>query len=216
MRRGPDGGVAGPRRARLLARGRDAEVGHRHRARRLPMRTLSGLKSRCTSPAAWAAASPRPACTMTCSVSRHERGVSGEPPVERPSLDELHRQEDAVAERAHVVDGHHVGVREPRHRLRFAEEPPLPLGAERRRERRAEELDGDLPPELPVVRGVDEPHAALAEELQDHVPPDDESRRQRRVGDRGGRSGLEFHATTRVARGRARRYRRRRGAPAPS
>ena len=38
-----------------------------------PTMTLSGLKSRCTSPAAWAACSPRPAWMYACRTSDHVR-----------------------------------------------------------------------------------------------------------------------------------------------
>jgi hypothetical protein len=42
----------------------------------LPTSTLAGLKSRCTSPAACAASSPRPAARYLSSTSRQERGFS--------------------------------------------------------------------------------------------------------------------------------------------
>ncbi|MCB9748871.1 MAG: hypothetical protein H6713_02565 [Myxococcales bacterium] len=41
-----------------------------------PSITLSGLKSRCTSPAAWAAASPRAAARYLSTTSRHDRGCA--------------------------------------------------------------------------------------------------------------------------------------------
>ena len=41
-----------------------------------PTITLSGLKSRCTSPLRCAAASPRPACIMTAITSLHVRGLA--------------------------------------------------------------------------------------------------------------------------------------------
>ena len=45
-------------------------------SRSLPMRTLSGLKSRCTNPFRWAAARPRPAAVKTSTTSRQVRGAS--------------------------------------------------------------------------------------------------------------------------------------------
>jgi hypothetical protein len=62
----------------------------------LPTRTLSGLKSRCTSPSACAATSPRPAARKTATTSRQGRAERSQPPSEPPST-EFHGDEDLPA-----------------------------------------------------------------------------------------------------------------------
>ncbi len=59
--------------------------------------TLCGLKSRCTSPAACAAASPRPAARQTPSTSSSDRAGSLHPAIDGHALDQLHRDVDAIA-----------------------------------------------------------------------------------------------------------------------
>ena len=83
--------------------------------------TLSGLKSRCTTPAACAAASPRPAARNTSSTSR-QAAAAPAARRERLALDELHGDEDVIADGAGVVDRDDVGVRDARHGLRLAQQ----------------------------------------------------------------------------------------------
>ena len=49
-------------------------------------------------------------------------GLVGEPALDRPARDELHRQEHLVLEHADVVHGDDVRVRQARHRLRLAQQ----------------------------------------------------------------------------------------------
>jgi hypothetical protein len=49
-----------------------------------------------------------------------------EPRAQRGTIDELHRDEHAIARKgADIVHGDHVRVREPRHGLRLAQQPCL-------------------------------------------------------------------------------------------
>ncbi len=95
----------------------------------------------------------------------------GEPALDRPAGDELHRQEHLVLEHADVVHGDDVRVLQPRDRLRLAQQ------ARARRVLRAalprfDQLEGDLAIQLRIVRAVDDPHRAGSDALDDHVTPD--------------------------------------------
>ena len=95
----------------------------------------------------------------------------GEPALERSARDELHREEHLVVEHADVVDGDDVGVREPRHRLRLAQQaraapcPSRPVPG-------LEQLERDLAIELGIVRAVDDAHRAGADAFDDDVTAD--------------------------------------------
>jgi hypothetical protein len=70
---------------------------------------------------------------------------------------------------ADVVDGDDVGVREPRHRPRLAQEPrAAPIARVRRR---LEQLDRQLAVELGVVGRVDDAHGAGADAIKDQYRP---------------------------------------------
>ena len=60
------------------------------------------------------------------SLPRANRGLL--PEAEGVSVDELHGEEDPLAEGADVVDGDHVGVGELRQRLRLPQDPGASLG----------------------------------------------------------------------------------------
>ena len=139
-----------------------------------PIMTLSGLKSRWTSPRSCAAASPRPAAAKTSSTSGQLRGAGVHPVTERVAFDQLHGDEHPIAERPHVVDHHHVRVRHAGDGLRLAQEPHPPL---RRLALRAgaQELDGDLAIELRIVGRVHLPHPSLSQEAQHHESTDGRS-----------------------------------------
>ena len=130
----------------------------------------------------------------------------GQPLAQAPAVDELHGDEDVVADLADVVDRDHVRVRQLGHRLRLAHEPLLRLGAVIDR---AQALDGDEATELRIVGLVDHAHATLAEQVDDQEAADELALRPWRhhleivvvVG--GGRS--QWHA-------RRHRYRERIGA----
>ena len=90
--------------------------------------TLCGLKSRCTSPAACAAASPRPP-PSTAAQTSSVGGFAHQPRVHARALDELHRDVVAIAVGVDLVDRQHVRVLQPRHRARFAQQALALLGA---------------------------------------------------------------------------------------
>ena len=86
------------------------------------------------------------------------RPERAQPRRERLAVDELHRDEHPPAVLADLVHLDDVGMLEPRHRLRLAQQPRAI-----RRVLLAHELDRDLPRELRVVARVDNAHAAHAE-----------------------------------------------------
>ena len=148
-----------------------------------PTITLSGLKSRWTSPFSCAAVRPRPAAMKTRRISCQLRGCCSQPVGDGVPLDELHRDEDLVVERADVVDDDDVRVRQPRDRLRLAQRPLPPLG---QRDAVAgldpQELDRDLAIELRIVRRVDLAHPAAPDQPQHDVAADDRAASERRGG----------------------------------
>ena len=103
------------------------------------------------------------------------RRLLGEQPrLERRALDELRREEDVALERPDVVHRDDVRMRQPRQRLRLAEQPRAPsLRLLSRARPRVQELQRDGPLELRIVRLVDDAHPALARAIDDDVPPDD-------------------------------------------
>ena len=136
-----------------------------------PTSTFSGLKSRCTRPAACAAASPRPAARNTSTnLAPARAGVAAAATGERVALDELHRDEDALVQRARVVDGDDVGVRQARHRLGLAQQPRPALGARPRPP--ARQLERDAPIQLGIIRRVDHAHAAAPDRAQHLIAVD--------------------------------------------
>ena len=86
-----------------------------------------------------------------------------QPCPKRPSVDELHRDEDVIFESPDVINRNDVRVRQARHRLGFAQQPRAQIA--RISNAWMEQLDGDLSIELGIVRGVDHSHPALAERL---------------------------------------------------
>ena len=122
--------------------------------------TLCGLKSRWTSPAACAAASPRPAARNAATISAGVRCAALSHSIERLALDELHRDEVAAAGRADLVHGDDVGMREPRHRARLAQQALASLVVAAVG---LQDLERDAPLEIGIERGVDDAHAADAE-----------------------------------------------------
>ncbi len=98
---------------------------------------------------------------------RHHLAPAGralEPRAQRASLDELHREEHALAEHADVVDPDHVGVRELRHHLCLAEQPLLGATG-------MDELDRDVAAELRILGAIDLAHRAGADQLEQSIPP---------------------------------------------
>ena len=80
---------------------------------------------------------------------------------------------------ADLVDGDHVRVRDPRHRLPLAEHAhPLLLG----RRGRAQDLERDVTIELRIVRAIDDPHPALSELAGHDESPDPRAVRKISLG----------------------------------
>jgi hypothetical protein len=85
---------------------------------------------------------------------------------QRLAADELHGDEDAVLDDAHVEHRDHVGVRELGHRLRLAQKASVgvvvvPIGAQ--------QLDRELAIELGIVGGDHHAHATLTNALEHDV-----------------------------------------------
>ncbi len=144
--------------------------------RTLPSRptiTLSGLKSRWTRPASWAAARPRPGGHEDAQHLAPVALVGVQPVADGVTVDELHRDEDRFVERSDVVDHHHVAVRQLGDRLRLAQQAGAPLrGALAGAGSRAQQLERDLAVQLGIVGRVDVAHPPASHQRQDNVPPD--------------------------------------------
>jgi hypothetical protein len=92
----------------------------------LPRKTLSGLKSRCHD----AARVRRLEAATGCLHDGYDFAPAArlrKPRLERLPFHVLHRDEDTVAERAHVVHAEDVRVSEARHRLRLAKQARVRL-----------------------------------------------------------------------------------------
>jgi hypothetical protein len=90
-----------------------------------------------------------------------------QPLPDGPTLDELHRDERARAERADAIDRDDVWAGQPRHRLRLAEQEPcrVELGG-------PQGLERHLAIERRIVGGVDDPHRAHADDVEHDVAID--------------------------------------------
>ena len=196
-RRSPPPGSGGCRR-RLLA----AASAHRPRparspppgpGRRRPSSTLSGLKSRWTSPAACAAASPRPAGEEDRPRSR-ARSAAPPPATAAASAPRRTPWPRRPGRRT---------CRRRRPRPRWdgtAGRSPAPRAAAAARSAsaaappvRPQQLERHLAVELRIVRRVDHAHAAGADAVQDHVAADRRAGRERRprlLGRRGPRGNV--------------------------
>ena len=96
-----------------------------------------------------------------------------QPGLQRRSSDAFHREVDPAAPRASIEYGHDVRMVEPRHRLRFAQQPSLrELVAGRVRVLDPNQLERHVAVELAMPRGEHLAHAAFAERIADRVWPD--------------------------------------------
>lgn len=96
------------------------------------------------------------------------------PLAQRSAFDQLHRQEELVAEGAHVEDGHDVRVGELGDRLRLVVQAPASLAVDAaRRAAAAHQLESHLALEVGVVGLVDRAHPAHAELAQHEEAADD-------------------------------------------
>ena len=103
---------------------REAEVHDAHRAVAADQHVL-GLEVAVDEPGGVRGREPRAGGDEDVEDLAQGARPLGQPLGERPALDELHRDEDLAAERADVVHDDDVRVREPRHRLRLAQQARL-------------------------------------------------------------------------------------------
>ena len=126
------------------------------------------------SPAAWTRAEP--AQDVREDVQRaagRELALLLEHVGERLALEQLHREiQRAVGQATDVVGRDAVGMIDLADRERLALEPRPNLG--RRRERRMEDLDGDLAAQPDVRRAKHEAHAAATERPVEAIPAVDD------------------------------------------
>ncbi len=138
-----------------------------------PTMMFDGLRSRWTTPAAWAKATVSAMRSKTArrgGLAGERRGVLRQ----RLAAHVLHHVEPAaVVERAGVVHRHDPRMLEVGQHPRLLAQPRLEIA---RRRRRVRHLDRDLALEPPIVGGVDRAHAAAADRPADLVA----IRRQRR------------------------------------
>ena len=105
--------------------------------------------------------------------------ASLDPERERLAVHQPHDEIDQVARFADDMDGNDVRMRQPRRRLRFAQEPGTDVGPECQVGR--QHLDRDRALQLDVASLVDYSHAATADLALDSVRP----------GERLGQAGFE-------------------------
>ena len=96
--------------------------------------------------------------------------AGAQPFAERSAAHQLHGDEGAPVDDAHVVDRHHVRVREARHRPRLAPHAGRARGVRRIALAVAEDLDCHVPMELRIVGSVHGAHRSGPEELAHDVP----------------------------------------------
>ncbi len=97
----------------------------------------------------------------------------GEPRAQGLAVDVLHRDEDAIVDRAGLEHGDDVRMGQLRHRTRFADQTRGFLVAARTGEPAGtQDLDRNLAIELRIVRGEHDAHAAGAEDIEDREAPE--------------------------------------------
>ncbi len=132
--------------------------------------TFSGLRSRWTMPAAWAAASAEaswPAMAAAVATGRRRSGVAGQELGQGRAVVEGHGQKTHAFVLADLVDGADVRMVEGGCGLGLAAEADLVGGA--RGAPVMEELDRHLAAQLDVLGEIDDAHAAAAERPEQPV-----------------------------------------------
>ena len=136
----------------------------------MPMSTFSGLMSRCTMPARWAAVSPASTGSSTANASADGQPAAGVQQVaQRAAADQLHDQEDQALVGALVADRDDVGVAEHRRGAGLAGEPVDERGVVDQVV--GHDLDRDRAVQPQVGGRVDRRHAAAREPLLEAVAP---------------------------------------------
>jgi hypothetical protein len=113
---------------------------------------------------------------------RRRRGR--DPAPQRAALDQLHHHEQLVAVAADLVHGQHVGMPDPRQRLRLAGQAGRARRRLARRRRRWQQLDRHRAIELRIPRRDHHAHAAAAQLAHDLEATDRGSGGPRGDGDR--------------------------------
>ena len=129
------------------------------------MKMLSGLRSRCTTPRAWAAARPAAICSPRRCVCLWQRAAFQACP-ERLAVEQLGDQVRHVAG-ADVEDRQQVGMRQRRDRARLLGEPGQPVGIVGGAAR--QDLDRHVAAEPRIASAIDLAHAARADRRDDLV-----------------------------------------------
>ena len=131
--------------------------------------TFSGLMSRCTMPASWAAESADRIGASRSSARAGESGACVADHVpQRATGNVLHRQEQGPVVVTLVEDGHHVRVREAGGGPGLGHEPAGELGVVAEPVVHHLERDGPVQPHVESL--VDSGHAALGDARADAVP----------------------------------------------
>ena len=165
----PDGELRAGRRSR------NPEV-HDQRLAGLGIMMLAGFRSRWTTPASCAAASPDATWRAIGATRVGQLSLRLEDRRQIVPLEVRHRDVLDAVHLSHVVDADDVPVRDFPGEQQFLFEPPLE-GACRLRiggNLRAHRLERDCDPQILVERFVDRPHAAGTEKPQDAVPASEE------------------------------------------
>ncbi len=102
-------------------------------------------------------------------LARRERAVAAEERGEILAVDQLHHEVRALVVDAEVVDRHDAGVAERRSSVSLLAKSRDEVGVAP--EFPVEDLDGDIAAELAVGGAVDRGHAALAQQLDEAIPP---------------------------------------------
>ena len=104
--------------------------------------------------------------------SGHHRGYI-ERLAQTRAIDKLHSDEGLALVKGEVVDGNYVGMNAPGGCLGFAPETPEVVSAvDAAHQLGRDQLDGDRPADIGIVRLVDLAHASNADQIFDHITTD--------------------------------------------
>ena len=138
--------------------------------------TFSGLMSRCTIPAAWAAERALGDLGGDVQDLVPREGPAPHALTQGLAIDELGRDEVNGIGLVDLVNGDDVGVIQRGGGFRFLHEPPHPILI--RGDLEAQDLQRDFAIELRVLREIDLAHPALADLRADFIAPEFRARGQ--------------------------------------
>jgi hypothetical protein len=154
--------------ARVAAAERDAEVGHEGAVRALLDHDVVGLHVPVDHPALMGVGQrPRDLLHQLHGQPRRKWPAALHPLAQGRPVHVPHHEEGEVRVLLHRVDGHDVGVGQPRRRPRFVQEPVAVLGL--LGQPAGEQLDRHQAVERHVPRQEDDPHSAAAQLALDGV-----------------------------------------------